>query len=49
MESFLLHEDYVSDFEVVNDILNGRSKAAAASPYIFNISDLSGVNLEGTS
>ena len=49
VESFVLHKHHVSDFEAVNEVLDGRAKVATASPYILNVGDLSGVDLEGLS
>ena len=49
MEGLVLHEDHVSDFEAMHEVLDGRAQVTSASPDVFNVGDLIGVDLEGLS
>jgi len=49
VESLVLHEDHVSYFEATDEVLNRGAKVATASPNIFDVSNLIGVNFKGLS
>ena len=49
MESFVLHEHHVSNFETVDEVLDGWTQVATTSPDVFNKSDLIRVNFKGLS
>lgn len=46
VESLELHEDHVTDFETTNEIFHGGTAVTTASPDVFDVGDLIGVNAQ---